>query len=293
MTTPPRRQTPPSRGTRRSLRPAPRSATFVERNRTRLLLAAGAVVVLLLAGMAFLNSAQPAYACASIFDPTPAPSVITPTVQPGTTNPPATPAPPGYVQPDMGHLHVAPGTRIRYANCPPASGRHYSVTGEFPVKARVYGPDEPTLPQGWIHNLEHGALVLLYKCPGPACDSAGQAALTALYAKFPTSPICKIAAGDQTPVIVRFDDMPWPYAAVVWDVVLPLQTLDETQLFAFYAGQAERFNPEPRCPAPTPTPGPTGTPAPTQTAGPTGSATPSAAPSATTAPAASTAPSAS
>jgi hypothetical protein len=286
LTTSQRRPSPPNRGTRRSQRPAPRSATFLERNRNRLLLAGGAVVVALLAGMAFLNFAQPAYACANIFDPSPAPSVVKPTIEPGTTNPPVTPAPPGYVQPDMGHVHVAVGTRVKYTHCPPASGKHYSASGEGPVKAGVYGPSDPIIPEGWIHNLEHGGLVLLYKCPGPACDEAGQAALKALYAKFPASPICKTPPGGVlTPVMARFDDMPWPYAAVVWDVVLPMQAIDETELFAFYAGQAERFNPEPQCPAPTSTPGPT------PTAGPTGSARPSAAPSAATAPAASTAPS--
>jgi hypothetical protein len=59
--------------------------------------------------------------------------------------------------------------------------------------------------------------------------------------------------------------MPYPYAAIVWDVVLPLQKLDEQAIFDFYAGQAERFNPEKQCPAPSATAGPTGTPVPTST----------------------------
>jgi hypothetical protein len=281
LTTSPRRPGPASRATRRSRRAAPRSATFLERNRNRLLGAGAAVVVLLLAGMVYLNSTQPAYACSNLFDPTAPPPVVLPTVEPGTTNPPATEPPSGFVQPDMGHAHVGPGTRVTYTNCPPASGKHYNASGQGPIKGGLYGPDEVTLPQGWVHNLEHGAIVLLYKCPGPGCDEAGQVALGALIPKWPNSPICNFPAGNVSPVITRFDDMAWPYAAVVWDVVLPMQTLDEAALFKFFAERAERFNvQEKQCPDPTPTPGPaTPTPVPSTTAAP--SAAPSVAPAST------------
>src|SRR4029450_241440 len=100
-----------------------------------------------------------------------------------------------------------------------------------------------------------------------------------MVAHWPKSPICGFAPGLLTPVITRFDDMPYPYAAVVWDVVLPQQTLDEAEIFEFYAGQGERFNPErpSNCVIPTPTPGPTPTAGPTSTA--PASVAPSAAPS--------------
>jgi hypothetical protein len=246
--------------------------------------------VALVAAMLFLQPSTPVYACTNEFNPTPAPTFIAPTVAPGTSNAPATQPPTGYIQPDMGHTHVDPGTRITYTWCPPASGKHYNVTGLGPIPARVYGPDEATIPQGWVHNMEHGALVLLYKCPGPSCDDAGQAALEALRARWPLSPICKFPPDTVGPVITRFDDMPYPYAAVVWDAVLPMQTLDEKALFQFFADRAERFNiQEPRCAAPTPTAAPaTPTPVPSATAAPT--TAPTAAP---TAPAASSAPSAS
>ena len=282
MTTSPRRPTPASRATRRSRRPEPRSSTFLERNRNRLLVAGGAVVVLILAGMAFLNSTQAAYACSNTFDPTAPPHVVAPTVAPGTTSAPATQPPIGFVQPDMGHNHVDVRTRVTYTYCPPASGKHYNASTLGPIKGGLYGPNDVTVPQGWVHNLEHGALVLLYKCPGPACDEAGQAALKALLAKWPNSPICKFPAGPLSPIFTRFDGMPWPYAAVVWDVVLPMQTLDETALFRFFAERAERFNvQEKQCPDPTPTPGPA-TPTPAATATPVPTAAPTTAP--TTAP---------
>jgi hypothetical protein len=244
--------------------------------------------------MLFLQSSTPVYACTNEFNPTPAPTFIAPTVEPGTTNAPATEPPTGFIQPDMGHTHVTPGTRVTYTWCPPASGKHYNATGLGPIPGnRVYGPSEVTAPQGWVHNLEHGALVLVYSCPngdGPGCTDAGQAALKAILAKWPISPICKFPANPISPVMTRFDDMPYPYAALVWDAVLPMQTLDEAALFRFFADRAERFNiQEPQCPAPTATPAPaTPTPIPSATAAPSAATTP-----APTAPAASTAPSAS
>ena len=303
MTTPPRRPSAAARATRRSTRPSARSATFLQRNRNRLLVAAGVVGFAILAGMAFLNASQPVYACTNLFDPTPGPSAVAPTAAPvasGASPAPAvTPPAPGYVQPDMGKLHVNVSTRVRYTNCPPASGRHFNAAGQGPIKPGLYGPDDRQAPQGWVHNLEHGGIALLYNC-GPsgdaaACTDAGQAALEALEAKWPPSPVCKVPAGALVaPVIARFDDMAYPFAAVVWDVVLPMDTIDENLLFDFYARQGEQFAPEVRaiCALPTPTPGPaTPTPAASPTAAPT--AAPTTAPSvAPTAPAASAAPTA-
>jgi Protein of unknown function (DUF3105) len=251
---------------------------------------AGVVVFGLIVVAAFLNSTQPAFACTNLFDPTPAPSFVPPSVNPSSTAPAATEPPPGYVEPDMGHLHVNPGTTVTYANCPPASGKHYNVAGLGPIDGGLYGPNDATVPEGWVHNLEHGAIVLLYSCPngaGPGCTDAAQAQMGSMLAQWPNSPICNIPPGKLTPVITRFDDMKWPYAAVVWDVVLPLQTLDQAAIFDFYAKRGEQYNQEKQCAAPTavpPTPGPA-TPTPGATAAP--SSAPAASPAASTAPAAS------
>jgi Protein of unknown function (DUF3105) len=268
LTSSPRRPSPAARAVRRSRRPAPRSTTFLERNRTRLLWAGGILVFVALAFAGLiLPGLTPAYSCVNTFDPTPAPSFVAPSPAPvssGATPAPAVTAPaPGYVEPDMGHVHENNiGAKITYTWCPPASGRHFPAPGG-PIKPGIYDPGEKTVPGGWIHNLEHGAIVLLYKCPGPGCDDAGQAALEALYARWPNSPICNKAPGaDVTPVITRFDDMPYNYAALVWDMVLPMDSIDENELFSFYAAYGEQFNPEKQCAAPTSSPpAPTAAPA--------------------------------
>jgi hypothetical protein len=84
-----------------------------------------------------------------------------------------------------------------------------------------------------------------------------------------------------------------PYAALVWDRVLPMQEWDPNLVLQFYATESERLDaegqfvapPEPQCAAPSPSA------APGSSAAPSGSAAPNASPSAApSAPAASPSP---
>ena len=276
--TPPTR--PAARAGSRALRTVPQK-TFLQRNRGRLLTALAAIAVLAMAGIVFMNATSPAYACGSQWSPAPTASPA-----PGATQRL------GYVQTDTGRDHVTVGAFVKYALCPPATGNHYNATSEGPIRAGMYGPDDQVTPQGWIHNLEHGGLVLLYRCGSgdSACSDAGQTALRQFNSSFPNSPICNLPAGSIGPIVARFDQMKWPYAALIWGVVLPLETFDTTQITTFFAQQGERTNPEALCAKPTDTPEPTGTPGPSAsaTAGPT--AAPTTAPSSVATPAATAAP---
>lgn len=257
---------------------------------------AGAIVVFGVLGfMAYLNATSPAYGCTIVFDPTPAPATSG-SPAPAGSPPPGSPGPDGsaapspvpsvtaYIQPDMGHEHVSPGSFVKYLYCPPASGKHYNATGLGPIRADVYGPEEQTRPQGWIHNLEHGAVVILYRCPGPGCEESAIAAYEALYQVWPASRVCKFPPRQLSPAITRFDDMPWPYAVLAWDVVMPLETFDQQAILDFQATYEERFNPEKLCTPPTPTPGPSGTPAPSGSPGTSPTASPAASTPASSAP---------
>lgn len=247
--------------------------SFIQRYRTILVGAAIVAVVALVGAALFSSATEKAYACTSIWQPSPTPSVRAD----------ASPAP-GYVQPDMGHTHVATGARVTYTYCPPASGNHYAQPAA-PIPARIYGPDETVIPEQWLHNLEHGGLMILYK--GAQID---QAALRALFDSVPSSPVCGFDPGGQSPgpVIARFDDIAWPFAALVWGRVLPLQTLDKQAILDFYATYGEKTNPEQLCSAPSASPGASTEPsataapsaAPSSSVSPSGSAPASAAPSA-------------
>ena len=202
--------------------------------------------VALIAFFVFSSASASAFACTTEFSPAP------------TASPAAGASPDlGYVEPDMGRTHVAVGTKVTYTYCPPASGNHYSAVGAGPILPRLYGPNENTVPEGWVHNLEHGALVIVYRGRDgdPGITDAGQQALRDLFAAVPASPVCGITPGTSVgPVIARFDPMATPYAAMVWDRVLPLQTIDTAQILAFYQEWGERANPEPQCATPSAVP---------------------------------------
>jgi len=241
--------------------------TFMQRYRTVIVVVAALAGVALLSAFVFLSASQSAYACSTIWTPAP-------TASPAAGATPAL----GYIQPNMGAQHVAVGTKVTYTYCAPASGNHFNAPGTSgPIPARVYGPNDQVLPQGWIHNLEHGAIVILYRGDSAGATADGQVQLHALYDNFPNSPVCNIPKGVLAPVIARFDQMSTPFQAIVWGRVLPLDTLDQAKILAFYEQWAEKTNPEKQCVAPS--------------AAPSASATTSSAPSASASATTSSAPS--
>ncbi|HEX6868336.1 MAG TPA: DUF3105 domain-containing protein, partial [Candidatus Limnocylindrales bacterium] len=158
--------------------------SFLERYRTILIGVAVIVVVGVVGIGMFAAATQPAFACSNEWVPDPTPT------------PAADAAPqPGYPQPDMGQGHVGNGTAITYTYCPPASGRHFNGTQTGPISARVYGPSDTVNPQGWIHNLEHGALILLYRGDSEGATDAGQQAMREFFDSYPASPVCGFQPG--------------------------------------------------------------------------------------------------
>jgi hypothetical protein len=233
--------------------------SFLERHRTPLIVVAALLGVTLLSVFVFFSASQPAYACSTIWSPAPTAS----------PKPSATPAL-GYVQPDMGHLHTGPGDKVTFTYCAPASGTHYNASSRGPIAARVYGPGDNVIPQGWIHNLEHGGLVVLYQGDSAGATPEGQAQMRAFYQAFPPVTDCG-------PVIARFDQMSSPFQALLWGRVLPLDTFDEAQITAFWNQWGGLTNPEPLCTTPNSrtSPSPSGSAAPTVSASPSVSAVPS------------------
>jgi hypothetical protein len=231
-------------GRRDTARHRPAEQTTLQRLR-KPILAVVAVVAVVGVGLAvFSSAAAPAYACTTI---------DTPLVDVGGEL--------GQVQPDQGAGHIQAGDKVTYPICPPASGKHVNKTGFGPLEPKVYGPDDASLPNGWIHNLEHGGLVLLYSCEKGACDATSIQALRDAAAGFPASAICGLPAGTVGPVVARFEQMPTKYAALVWDRALYLDTLDTAKVYDFYLRYGERISdgkfiapPEPQCGVPSASP---------------------------------------
>ncbi len=236
---------------RTRIRQPQRQRSTLERYRGLLLGIGIAAIVLVVGGALFLGASSPAFACTTTLQPEPAASAA-----PGET--PRL----GQVTRDLGRSHVDVGSSVTYEFCPPTSGSHYNAPGSGPIPDLFYAQDQATVPEGWVHNMEHGAMVILYRCP-EGCGTAAQAALGAVQSQLPASPICGFPSTANV-VVTRFDSMPTPYAAVVWGRVLFLNSLDMAQITTFYAQSADR-GPEPWCaqaqPGYTPSPGPATSPA--------------------------------
>jgi hypothetical protein len=220
----------PRAGRRERARPY-QQPSFFERYRTAIISVAAIAVAVLAIGWVFLGSTAAAWTCTNQFNPSP-----TPTIAPDST------ARLGFVQDDMGRNHQA-GPPFSYLYCPPASGPHYNQPGTLgPITPRVYKPDDKVGPPNWIHNLEHGAVVVLYRTDGPGATADGQAAFKTFFDNFPASQLCQVPPHVLSPVIAPFNDMPHPFAALVWGRVLYMDTWDPDLVLKFYNTEAERLD---------------------------------------------------
>jgi hypothetical protein len=132
-----------------------------------------------------------------------------------------------------GWAHVAEGTAVTYRNNPPASGPHY------PTWARYQEHGSAVARGHWVHNLEHGAIVLLYRPDAPA---ATVAALRAAYQAIPADPAC----GHRRSLLTPDPDLPRPAAAVAADWVLLMDTVDAGAVQALVSARRGR-GPEAVC----------------------------------------------
>ena len=115
--------------------------------------------------------------------------------------------------PLLGALHVSVGTPISWSSNPPSSGEH------FPVWAAYQAYASP-VPRGYyVHDLEHGAVVLLYDCGDAGCpDIVG--GLQSVADAIPDDPLCRAAAeGVRVRTVISPDpllDVPVAAAAGGW-----------------------------------------------------------------------------
>ena len=116
-------------------------------------------------------------------------------------------------------------TVIEYAFCPPTSGDHFNVTNRGPIRAGVYPKTEEQIPGGWLHNLEHGYVVALYRCP-TADDCASDAELAELQALFDQAPTSVNPACPRKIVVARLDQMETRFALLAWGRALLLDEFD-------------------------------------------------------------------
>jgi Protein of unknown function (DUF3105) len=124
--------------------------------------------------------------------------------------------------------HVAIGTPVEYDSNPPSSGPHYPIWAAFqefmtPVDRRYY-----------VHDLEHGAVVLLYKCDDAAgCPDVVQG-MRDLVASLGDDPLCDKSTGPRVRIVITPDPLiPTTVAAAAWGWTYTADCFDLPSLKAF------------------------------------------------------------
>jgi hypothetical protein len=126
--------------------------------------------------------------------------------------------------------HVAIGSDITWSSNPPSSGPHYPIWAAY----RAY---TTPVPRGYyLHDEEHGGLVLLYNCAaGPIDCNEIQAKLQQVSDALPDDPLCiQRAQGVRVRVVITPDPLlDVPVAAATWGWTYRAECFDLQSLVDF------------------------------------------------------------
>jgi hypothetical protein len=144
----------------------------------------------------------------------------------------------GLATPSVGRVvaiekadHVPEGTKVTYASRPPSSGAHF---GSWYPSYGVFEDDIP--PELWVHNLEHGAVVMLFNCPQGCPDVVAQA--KELMLELPK--VRNVKRGLPRLLVVPYKEMDAKIAMVSWGYVLELNEFDKDKLKRFFEARVDR-----------------------------------------------------
>jgi len=133
----------------------------------------------------------------------------------------------GRAMPDEGQHHVPEGITVTYGHVPPTSGAHW------PQPARWGYHETPLPPERWVHNLEHGGLVVLYHCPGACPELVRQ--LREAHGTFPPS-----KWGHVKLLVTPNAQIRTPLAVLAWAWLDELDGFDQGRLLAAYRARVDR-----------------------------------------------------
>jgi hypothetical protein len=131
--------------------------------------------------------------------------------------------------PDEGQTHIDRGQSGKYtALYPPTSGEHW---GDTWAEWQMY--DTPIPPEVFVHNLEHGGIVLLYRCDTPCSQIVDS--LRELYTTFP-----KAKNGKVKMVVAPDPKIKSQIAILAWTWIDELPSFDRERLLKFYTAHVDR-----------------------------------------------------
>lgn len=126
-----------------------------------------------------------------------------------------------------GWLHVDTEQELAYRHNPPASGPHLTAWASYAIHEEVVHRGS------WVHNLEHGGIVLLI---GPSASDAQRATIASAYEAIPNDADC----GHRRVVVTEDPLLDGPMAAVAADHVLEGDALTVEQIVAFAVACRDR-----------------------------------------------------
>lgn len=130
--------------------------------------------------------------------------------------------------PIEGRTHVAECSYVHYDTLPPSSGNHYPVWAAYKTYTLP-------VPEGyWVHNLEHGTVVLSYNCEDAGCAEDVAAAQTFMDG-YPADPVCtSLEAGVEHRLLMTPDPhLDVRFAASAWGWTLRANCFDPVAFQAF------------------------------------------------------------
>jgi hypothetical protein len=128
--------------------------------------------------------------------------------------------------PVSGAMHVPVCTPISYPTNPPSGGDHWPIWAAY----RTY--DAPVRREMYVHDLEHGAIVLAYRCKDDCPEVV--AALSSVIDGMTADPACEGAPGPSARMVLTPDpDLPTPIAAAAWGAIYTATCIDLPSLQAF------------------------------------------------------------
>lgn len=148
---------------------------------------------------------------------------------------------PGTKIADLGRGHVQIGTEVTYNSDPPTSGKHY----EDWVRAGVYDSEKDD--RNLVHSLEHGYVILSYKCKVQSAKSEGVEATNSAEASSSGQPDTKEACDDRKNqlakiyegkgkhklIVVPRANLETNYALTAWDYLDKFDTFNEERIIKF------------------------------------------------------------
>lgn len=106
---------------------------------------------------------------------------------------------------------------LDYAQEPPMGGDHNSCWADWGVH------EVEVAAESWVHNLEHGGIVVLTNCSGETCGAEWDS----LVAWVEAAPVGRV-------LLTPYAAAPHPYTAVSWGHRIEMGCLDLSAVQAFY-----------------------------------------------------------